>query len=115
METLGNEALGKILNIMDEARLVVQVGRGSKKHQTSILNILNHAALAEQEHSYGVRKQSSETEKMVQVNTGGCAVETPFVPAVSVRDGHGSIDPGAIRESESLIHICLYIQARKKY
>ncbi|MEQ2281177.1 hypothetical protein AMECASPLE_027674, partial [Ameca splendens] len=94
METLGNEALGKILNIMDEARLVVQVGRGSKKHQT---NILNHTAL-EQEHSYGVRKQSSETEKMVQVKTGGCAVETPFVPAVSVRDGHGNIDPGAIRE-----------------
>lgn len=42
METLGNEALGKILNIMDKARLVVQVGHDGKKPQTSILNILNH-------------------------------------------------------------------------
>ena len=41
METLGNEALGKILNIVDEAELVS--GRSGKRPQTSVLNILNNA------------------------------------------------------------------------
>lgn len=45
METLGNEALGKILNIIDGAKLVVelQVARSSKMPQTSALNVLHNA------------------------------------------------------------------------
>ena len=45
METLGNEALGKIVNIVDEAKLRVelQAGRGGKRPQTSILSVLNKA------------------------------------------------------------------------
>lgn len=45
METLGNEALGKIMNIVDEARLLVQSEsmRGTTRPQTSVLNILNNA------------------------------------------------------------------------
>lgn len=45
METLGNEALGKIINIVDEAKMLVELesGRGGKRPQTSILNILNTA------------------------------------------------------------------------
>lgn len=45
METLGNEALGKIMNIVDEAKLLVELesGRSSKRPQTSVLNILNKA------------------------------------------------------------------------
>lgn len=45
METLGNEALGKIMNIVDEAKLLVELepGRGGKRPQTSVLNVLNNA------------------------------------------------------------------------
>ena len=45
METLGNEALGKIVNIVDEAKLQVELesGRGCRRPQTSVLNILNNA------------------------------------------------------------------------
>lgn len=45
METLGNEALGKIINIVDEVKMLVELesGRGGKRPQTSILNILNTA------------------------------------------------------------------------
>lgn len=45
MEILGNEALGKIMNIVDEAKLLVglESGRGGKRPQTSVLNILNKA------------------------------------------------------------------------
>lgn len=39
METLGNEALGKIMNIVDEVKLLVELEsrRGGKKPQTSVL------------------------------------------------------------------------------
>ncbi|PWA21787.1 hypothetical protein CCH79_00018872 [Gambusia affinis] len=97
METLGNEALGRILNIMDEARLVAQVGHVCKKPQTSVLNVLSHTSV-ELEHSYGVRKQNCKAEGEAQLKAGGDAVETQFVPAVSVKDGHGNIDLEAIRE-----------------
>lgn len=42
METLGNEALGKIMNIVGEAKLPVELdaGRSCKRPQISILNIL---------------------------------------------------------------------------
>lgn len=45
METLGNEALGKILNIIDGARLEVelQFARSSRIPQTSALNVLHKA------------------------------------------------------------------------
>lgn len=45
METLGNEALGKILNIVDEAQLLGQLEsrRGGKRPQTSVLNVLSSA------------------------------------------------------------------------
>lgn len=44
METLGNEALGKIVNIVDEAQLQVEPdGGGAKRPQTGILNVLNSA------------------------------------------------------------------------
>lgn len=45
METLGNEALGKIMNIVDEAKLLVELesGKGSKRPQTSVLNVLSTA------------------------------------------------------------------------
>lgn len=44
METLGNEALGKIMNIVDEAKLQVELEskRGSRRPQTSVLNVLNN-------------------------------------------------------------------------
>lgn len=43
METLGNEALGKIMNVVDESRQQVELDsrRGSGRPQTSVLNILN--------------------------------------------------------------------------
>lgn len=43
METLGNEALGKIMNVVDEAQLQVELEsrKGSRRAQTSVLNILN--------------------------------------------------------------------------
>lgn len=63
METLGNEALGKIMNIVDEAKLLVELEsrRGAKRPQTSILNVLNNArvgmfvgpAFANQTHQSG--------------------------------------------------------------
>lgn len=45
METLGNEALGKILNLVDEAGLLAElhVGRGTRRPQTSVLNVLSNA------------------------------------------------------------------------
>lgn len=44
MEILGNEGLGKIMNIVDEAKLLVELEsrRGFKRPQTSVLNILNN-------------------------------------------------------------------------
>ncbi|KAI3365033.1 hypothetical protein L3Q82_010086 [Scortum barcoo] len=98
METLGNEALGKIMNIVDEAKLLVDLesGRGVKRPQTSILNILNKARV-EVEHSYVVRLESSDMHKSTQTK-----VEEPdenqFVLAVTVKDEHGNIDLGAIAE-----------------
>lgn len=43
METLGNEALGKIMNVVDEVRLQVELEsrKGCRRAQTSVLNILN--------------------------------------------------------------------------
>lgn len=43
METLGNEALGKIMNVVDESRQQVELDsrRGSGRPQTSVLNILS--------------------------------------------------------------------------
>lgn len=45
METLGNEALGKILNLLDEVGLTVEPpsGRGTRRLQTSMLNVLSNA------------------------------------------------------------------------
>lgn len=43
METLGNEALGKIMNIIDEAELqgALHFAKSGNNPQTSILTILN--------------------------------------------------------------------------
>lgn len=41
METLGNEALGKMMNIVDEAELESE----SRRPQTSFLNILRNASI----------------------------------------------------------------------
>eukprot|EP00064_Thunnus_orientalis_P022923 superscaffoldBa00008182_g23145 len=99
METLGNEALGKIVNIVDEAKLLVelQAGRGGKRPQTSILSVLNKARV-EVEHSYGLRLQSADTDGSAQAKPPEEGVETPFVLAVTVKDEHGNIDLGAIAE-----------------
>lgn len=45
METLGNEALGKILNLLDEVGLTAEppLGRGARRLQTSVLNVLSNA------------------------------------------------------------------------
>lgn len=47
METLGNEALGKIVNIIDETELLVELQsrRRVKRPQTSILNVLNNVGM----------------------------------------------------------------------
>ncbi len=47
METLGNEALGKIVNIVDEAKLLVELEsrKGIKRPQTSVLKVLNKACV----------------------------------------------------------------------
>ncbi|KAL6095392.1 uncharacterized protein ACO6RY_16598 [Pungitius sinensis] len=61
METLGNEALGKIMNVVDEAKLSLEPppGRGGTGPRTSVLNILKDPHV-EAEHSYGVRPETSE-------------------------------------------------------
>ncbi|KAK5880669.1 hypothetical protein CesoFtcFv8_021554 [Champsocephalus esox] len=59
METLGNEALGKILNIVEEAELKGEENRS----ETSFIHILNHE---ENEHSYGVRLQSNDFNTQVR-------------------------------------------------
>lgn len=43
METLGNEALGKMMNIVDEAEPLVELEswKGGQRPETNILNILN--------------------------------------------------------------------------
>lgn len=43
METLGNEALGKMMNIVDEAELVEELESQSRRPQTSFLNVLRNA------------------------------------------------------------------------
>lgn len=50
METLGNEALGKIMNIVHDTRFLMDFeqkaarsSRGRRKPQTSVLNILSDA------------------------------------------------------------------------
>lgn len=43
METLGNEALGKMMNIVDGAELVVELASQSRRPQTSFLNVLRNA------------------------------------------------------------------------
>lgn len=47
METLGNEALGKIVNIIDETELLVELQsrRRGKRPHTSILNIINNVGM----------------------------------------------------------------------
>uniref|UniRef100_A0A1A8SDF5 C2H2-type domain-containing protein n=1 Tax=Nothobranchius rachovii TaxID=451742 RepID=A0A1A8SDF5_9TELE len=100
METLGNEALGKILNIVDDVRLAVElhVGRNSKRPQTSVLNILSNANVAELEHSYGFRNQSCDAGQQAQAQVEESVREAPFIPAVTVKDECGNIDLGAIAE-----------------
>lgn len=43
METLGNEALGKMMNVVDEAELLVELESPSRRAQTSFLNVLRNA------------------------------------------------------------------------
>ncbi|CAB1338055.1 unnamed protein product [Coregonus sp. 'balchen'] len=105
MEVLGNEALGKIIKIVDDTTFLMDFesfkGHGGKKAkpQASILNILSVGGMAE-EHSYGgsgktveqtVSMQSADVE---EVDTP----ESPLVLAVSVKDEYGQIDLGAIAE-----------------
>ncbi|KAG7277121.1 hypothetical protein CRUP_024949, partial [Coryphaenoides rupestris] len=93
METLGNEALGKIMKIVDDTKFLMEfeqrsfkTSRGRKSPRTSVLNILSDGGV-EAEHSYGAAEKDQCTQ-----------LETPFVLAVSVKDEHGAIDLGAIVE-----------------
>nr|XP_015817988.2 zinc finger protein ZFP2 [Nothobranchius furzeri] len=99
METLGNEALGKILNIVDDVRLAAElhVGRNSRRPQTSVLNILSNANV-ELEHSYGFRHQSCDADQQAQAQVEESVREAPFILAVTVKDECGNIDLGAIAE-----------------
>ncbi|KAJ7987617.1 hypothetical protein DPEC_G00328330 [Dallia pectoralis] len=107
MEVLGNEALGKIMKIVDDTKFPVDlhprhlnVHRGKKaKPQASILNILSVGGLAE-EHSYGgTGKTATQTLSIESVDLREVeAPEYPLVLAVSVKDEHGQIDLGAIAE-----------------
>lgn len=47
METLGNEALGRMMNIVDEAEPLVELEswKEGQRPQTSILNILNNTGV----------------------------------------------------------------------
>uniref|UniRef100_A0A8C7ILL0 Zinc finger protein 501 n=1 Tax=Oncorhynchus kisutch TaxID=8019 RepID=A0A8C7ILL0_ONCKI len=116
MEVLGNEALGKIMKIVDETKFLMDFEsksfkghRGKKaKPQASILNILSVGGMAE-EHSYGgsgtsaAQTISMESADVEELDTP----ESPLVLAVSVKDEHGQIDLGAIAESKYKASTCV--------
>ncbi|XP_046888101.1 zinc finger protein OZF isoform X3 [Hypomesus transpacificus] len=107
METLGNEALGKIMKIVDDTKFLMdfeqksfKAVRGRKsKPQASILNILSEGGMAE-EHSYGGSGKNMEETVSTQPTEPQDTdePEAPFVLAVSVKDELGNIDLGAIAE-----------------
>ncbi|KAF1373442.1 hypothetical protein PFLUV_G00238900 [Perca fluviatilis] len=107
METLGNEALGKIMNVVEEAKLLLEPEttkrRGSKRPQTSILYILNNTCTGA-EHSSGARPETSSTHRSTQTKQEQEEPEKPFVPAVTIKDEHGNVDLCAItHRSESVL------------
>ncbi|XP_029954677.1 zinc finger protein 224-like [Salarias fasciatus] len=103
MEILGNEALGKILNIVDEVQplLLCEAPRSVKQPQTSVLNILNNTRV-DLEHSYGVRAENTDTDSLSRTKLEEEGAEAPFVLAVTVKDEHGNINLGAIAERARL-------------
>ncbi|XP_029698662.1 zinc finger protein 696-like [Takifugu rubripes] len=108
METLGNEALGKMMNIVDEAELESE----SRRPQTSFLNILRNASI-DVEHSYGARAEHSDRPRCSQASERRPSERRPserrpssartaqLVVAVSIKDEDGNTDLGAIAESQS--------------
>ncbi|KAM8837112.1 uncharacterized protein AB9W97_002469 isoform 2-T2 [Spinachia spinachia] len=110
METLGNEALGKIMNVVDEAKLSLEppLGRGGKRPWTSVLNILNASHVGtyagpaptevamsyndlcalpvpEAEHSYGMRPETSDAHRPTETQPENEGIEN----LLTNRDKHG--------------------------
>ncbi|XP_061666987.1 zinc finger protein 391-like [Syngnathoides biaculeatus] len=100
LETLANEALGKIINIVDgvDPRRTVSRADGSKMPQIAIVRILNKACV-EEEHSYGIPPADHEAPTLAKEEP---LEETPLIPAVSVKDQHGCVDLDAIAERARL-------------
>nr|XP_040049254.1 zinc finger protein 37-like isoform X3 [Gasterosteus aculeatus aculeatus] len=100
METLGNEALGKIMNVVDEAELSPEPpsGRGGRRPQTSVLNILNGAHV-EAEHSYGVQPETSDARRPTQTKPGDEGTDN----LLTNRDKHGIKETASVRTTDSSV------------
>ncbi|KAF5891368.1 serine-rich coiled-coil domain-containing protein 2 isoform X1, partial [Clarias magur] len=107
MEVLGNEALGKIIKLVDENRFLLDLecktfsGKRAKP-PGSVLNILS-AGRPEDEHSYDGRGRSSEARSGHDVDERSCTdteesqrPESPLTLALTMKDDLGNIDLKAL-------------------
>ncbi|KAK2866185.1 hypothetical protein Q7C36_002241 [Tachysurus vachellii] len=113
MEVLGNEALGKIITLVDEKKFLLDpenktFSENRVKHLGSILNILS-AGGPEEEHSYdGCRKNSEAPARQEAGDTTECqSPESPLTLAVTIKDELGNID------LKSLIADHLYVPSEE--
>ncbi|KAF4084565.1 hypothetical protein AMELA_G00107550 [Ameiurus melas] len=98
MEVLGNEALGKIIKLVDENKFLLDLecktfsGKRAKR-PGSILNILS-AGGPEEEHSYDGRGRNSEARVSHEAadTVESQRPESPLTLAVTVTDELGNID-----------------------
>ncbi|GAA6085168.1 zinc finger protein OZF [Tachysurus ichikawai] len=111
MEVLGNEALGKIITLVDEKKFLLDpesktCSENRLKHPGSILNILS-AGGPEEEHSYdGCRKNSEAPARHEAGDTTECqSPESPLTLAVTIKDELGNL--------KSLIADHLYVPSEE--
>ncbi|KAL6474847.1 hypothetical protein MHYP_G00158870 [Metynnis hypsauchen] len=98
MEVLGNEALGKIIKLVDETKFLLDLecktfsGKRAKQ-PGSILNILSVGGL-EEEHSYDGCGRNSETRTRNEAEDveDSQRPESPLTLAVTIKDEFGNID-----------------------
>uniref|UniRef100_A0A8C2FHM5 Post-GPI attachment to proteins factor 3 n=1 Tax=Cyprinus carpio TaxID=7962 RepID=A0A8C2FHM5_CYPCA len=113
MEVLGNEALGKIIKLVDETKFLLDLecktfsGKRAKR-PGSILNILSVGGL-EEEHSYDGSARSLETRTR---NESDEAVEerpeSPLTLAVTIKNEFGKVDLKSITTGWTCRDDCRY-------
>ncbi|KAE8283728.1 hypothetical protein D5F01_LYC17047 [Larimichthys crocea] len=124
MESLGNEALWKIIHILEEARLL-KPRKGLKKKKKKKKTRARHNTQIEVEHSYGMRLESSDSHGLTQTKleeageaeeAGGREDDNLVVLAVTVKDEHEDIDISALDDrAEAAEPVTYTLQHKQEY